>query len=81
MLTTDDVDLRVLLDAQDLAGWLGVSLRTVQRWVEDGELPPPITLGSKRFWHRGVLLEWFRRVAVDLTFPAADNPTFRALPR
>jgi excisionase family DNA binding protein len=41
-----------LVRHDQLAAWLGVSVRTVRRWAESGELPRPcLTLGAQ-IWFR-----------------------------
>ncbi len=50
-VTTDDAaeDLQPLLSKRDVAIYLGVSERTVDRWVAAGELPAYRVGGHRRF--------------------------------
>lgn len=43
--TTESIKL---VDARELAGLLGISIRTVWRMVAAGELPSPVRLGGGR---------------------------------
>jgi predicted DNA-binding transcriptional regulator AlpA len=49
------------LTRAELAGFLGVSLRTVDRRVSDGSLPPPIKLGSISRWRLGMVITHLER--------------------
>jgi len=50
----------LLVGAPVVATLLGVSVRTVNRWVAEGELPPPIkTPGNGvRMWRRRDIEQW-----------------------
>ena len=51
-----------LLTTRDLASYLRVSPRTVQRRAAAGELPPPISVSSRRArWRRCDIDEWLDR--------------------
>ena len=51
-----------LLTARDLASYLRVSPRTVQRMAAAGELPPPVPISPGRSrWRRGDIHEWLDR--------------------
>jgi len=52
MMTTE------LLTAQDLAGEMKVSLRTVRRLDASGKLPKPVLIGRSVRWPRIVLQDW-----------------------
>jgi excisionase family DNA binding protein len=41
---------RALLKARELAERLGISLRTVWRWTQSGELPAPVRRGRIVRW-------------------------------
>src|SRR5262245_11669698 len=52
----------LLLKATDLAALLGESLKTIQRWDDDGKLPKPLSI---RRWLRSEILEWLARGTPD----------------
>ena len=41
----------------DLAKLFGVTVITIRKWIEHGELPAPIVFGSRRFWHPHVIVK------------------------
>ncbi len=48
-----------LLRMRDVADVLGVSTRTVQRWVDEGRLPAPFVLSSRALrWRRSEVEAW-----------------------
>lgn len=48
-----------LLKASEVAEWLGVSMSTVYRWVEAGNLPKPYVIGEAATrWRVGDLVKW-----------------------
>jgi len=54
------------LSKEDLADVLGVSIRTVENWVNEGILPPPTKLGNRVYWHPNTFYEWLdRRLSAD----------------
>jgi excisionase family DNA binding protein len=46
------------LTKDDLADVLGVSLRTIENWVNDRTLPAPKKLGNRVYWHPNVFYAW-----------------------
>lgn len=57
------------LSKEDLANVLGVSIRTIENWVNEGILPPPTKLGNRVYWHPSAFYAWLdRRLSAD---PAA----------
>ncbi|QDT97754.1 Prophage CP4-57 regulatory protein (AlpA) [Gimesia aquarii] len=44
-----------LIDRRQLASKLGISIRTLQRWLSSGKIPKPIYLGSGRRLPRWIL--------------------------
>ena len=50
---------QAILDSTALAQALGVSARTIPRWVGRGQLPPGVKLGSKNVWMAGQVLNYF----------------------
>ena len=70
-----------MLDATELAKLLGVSRDTVERMVENGDLPRPLTIGkSMRVWEwRAVTyyrlrLELFARLDPQMTANTGNGP-------
>jgi excisionase family DNA binding protein len=56
------VDENRLLSRKELAAALGVSTRTVDRWIRDGEGPPATLLPSgRRRWRWGDVEAWLRQ--------------------
>ncbi len=50
----------------DVAEVLGLSLRTVENWVNEGTLPFPKKLGNRVYWHPQVFYSWLeRRLTTD----------------
>lgn len=74
------------MSKDDVADVLGVSLRTVENWVNDGTLPPPAKLGNRCYWLPSLFYSWLERrlscgavAAADMTHavaaPAEAAPT------
>lgn len=54
------------LSKEDISDVLGVSIRTVENWVNDGTLPAPKHLGSRVYWHPSVFYGWLeQRLTAD----------------
>lgn len=45
----------------DVAEVLGLSLRTVENWVNEGTLPSPKKLGNRVYWHPHIFYSWLER--------------------
>lgn len=48
-------DNRLLTDfatKQEVAKKFGVTTRTVDRWVRQGQIPAPLKIGRQRLWHQ-----------------------------
>ncbi|MBW0170706.1 MAG: helix-turn-helix transcriptional regulator [Hydrogenophaga sp.] len=59
------------LSKEDLADVLGVSIRTIENWVNEGILPAPTKLGNRVYWHPNTFYSWLdRRLSPD----AAEAP-------
>lgn len=43
---------------QDVAGILGVSIRTVENFVTRGRMPAPAHIGARVLWHPDVFYAW-----------------------
>jgi len=39
-----------LVTARKIAEANSVSVRTIERWTEDGILPPPVRINGRKFW-------------------------------
>lgn len=46
------------LTKENVAEVLGISLRTVENWVNDGTLIAPRKLGNRVYWHPSAFYEW-----------------------
>jgi predicted DNA-binding transcriptional regulator AlpA len=54
------------LSKEDLANVLGVSIRTIENWVNEGILPAPTKLGNRVYWHPNSFYAWLdRRLSAD----------------
>lgn len=65
-----------ILERGAVAELLGVSTRTLARWIDSGELPPPRRLGRRAYWLRQELDTWLSqepsRRAVSRKAPRLD---------
>src|SRR5262249_51118898 len=50
-----------LLSSRDLASWLNVLPRTVQRMARTNRSPPPLVIGGRLRWQRAEVEEWLRQ--------------------
>lgn len=73
------------LTKQAVADSLGISIRSVENWINDGLLPAPAKLGNRVYWHPDVYYAWLsHRLKADptaepLSVPAdAPEPVRRA---
>lgn len=48
----------MLLNAKQLAEYLGITVRTVYSLMESGNLPPSAKFGGSRRWDSGKVKEW-----------------------
>lgn len=46
------------MSKEDVADVLGVSVRTVENWVNEGTLPAPTKLGNRVYWHPNAFYAW-----------------------
>lgn len=46
------------MSKEDVADVLGVSVRTVENWVNEGTLPAPTRLGNRVYWHPNAFYAW-----------------------
>lgn len=49
------------LTKQAVADSLGISIRSVENWINDGTLPAPAKLGNRVYWHPDVYFGWLSR--------------------
>lgn len=62
-----------LLTTEELAGFLGVSVRTIEDWRSDRKGPPHVTLGPRTVRYRSDdVLKWLAR---DETGSVSADPT------
>lgn len=64
----------------DVADVLGVSLRTVENWVNDGTLPPPAKLGNRCYWLPSLFYSWLERRLGGAGVATAEVTQAEALP-
>jgi excisionase family DNA binding protein len=58
------------LTKDDVADVLGVSLRTIENWVNERTLPAPKKLGNRVYWHPGVFYTWLEhQLTAEQTLP------------
>lgn len=61
------------LTKQAVADSLGISIRSVENWINDGLLPAPAKLGNRVYWHPDVYYAWLaHRLKAD---PADESPS------
>lgn len=65
------------LTKDDIADVLGVSLRTIENWVNDRTLPAPKKLGNRVYWHPNIFYTWLehRLTADDASEEVAELAT------
>ncbi|MCO5119736.1 MAG: helix-turn-helix domain-containing protein [Burkholderiaceae bacterium] len=76
------------LTKEDVADVLGVSVRTIENWVNDGTLPAPKRLGNRVYWHPGVFFGWLEHRLMDdepkgagqLMAPSVEAPAVVSAP-
>lgn len=49
---------RPLMTIKELAELLGVSVSTIIRWSDAGEIPAPMTIGGSVRWKRATIEAW-----------------------
>ena len=52
----------VLLDKKALSARLGLSPRTLEKMVKDGEFPPGVRVGRFLYWTEAVVAAWKERL-------------------
>lgn len=50
--------MRLLMDINDVADAIGISTKTVRRWVQTGKLIAPLPFPGKWRWTRESIDEW-----------------------
>ena len=50
----------LIVSAEAIAVLLGVDVRTVYRWIEEGRLPKPVTLPGPKRWRRDDIERWIK---------------------
>lgn len=53
------------LSKNDVAGILGVTVRTIENHISAGLLPTPSSIGNRRYWHPDVFYGWLEKVLRD----------------
>lgn len=49
-----------LLNAKEIAGLLGISLRKLEQMISEGELPEYVKLGRIRRWDEAQIQKWLQ---------------------
>lgn len=49
------------LTKQAVADILGISVRSVENWINEGILPAPAKLGGRVYWHPDVFYGWMSK--------------------
>lgn len=67
------------LTKQAVADSLGISIRTIENWINEGILPAPTRLGGRVYWHPDVYYSWLSRrlkeePVVEPTFEVVEKP-------
>lgn len=68
------------LSRADVAEVFGVTVRTIDNWVNDGTVPAPVKLGNRNYWHPGKFFTWLDRRLADEVVTACE-PQQAATPR
>lgn len=62
------------LSKSDVARALGVCVRTVESWVNTGEVPPPAKIGARVYWHPRTFYAWLdKRLQVPALIEVSDR--------
>ena len=48
----------VPLTKQVVADHLGISVRSVENWINEGIMPAPVKLGNRVYWHPDIFYGW-----------------------
>lgn len=67
----------VPLTKQAVADILGISVRSVENWINEGILPAPAKLGNRVYWHPDVFYGWMSN---RLREPSADGDKVTSAP-
>jgi predicted DNA-binding transcriptional regulator AlpA len=63
------------LTKQAVADSLGISIRSVENWINDGILPAPAKLGNRVYWHPDVYFGWLsQRLKADSSAEPQSAP-------
>lgn len=64
------------LTKQDVADSLGISIRSVENWINDGILPAPVKLGNRVYWHPDVYYGWLsQRLKTESSAELQSEPS------
>jgi predicted DNA-binding transcriptional regulator AlpA len=67
----------VPLTKQAVADILGISVRPIENWINEGILPAPAKLGNRVYWHPDVFYEWMSN---RLREPLAEGDELKSTP-
>ena len=79
-MEADGIFSEYLTDEQ-LAAGLGISPRTVKRWMAMGEGPPSIRIGKKRRFRRAAVTKWLEARERAYLGPAPPKPRRAVSPK
>lgn len=48
-----------LLTAREVADDLGIADSTLDRWIQEGRIPPPLRIGRNRRWRAREIADWY----------------------
>ncbi|MFA7506416.1 MAG: helix-turn-helix domain-containing protein [Burkholderiaceae bacterium] len=68
------------LSRADVADVFGVTVRTIENWVNDGTVPAPVKLGNRVYWHPGNFFAWLDHRLADEVVTAREPQQAAAVP-
>ncbi|WP_374710117.1 helix-turn-helix transcriptional regulator [Burkholderia thailandensis] len=68
------------LTKQAVADVLGISVRSVENWINDGTLPAPVKLGNRVYWHPDVFFGWLSRRLLEPVAEVTRAPALTPTP-
>lgn len=72
-MLANDTPQQTLFGLDEVRVMLGLSRRTVERFAQDGRLPPPVRVGKLLKWRRADLDAWVASLPAD-GWPPTSTP-------